>query len=57
VAEPERASGFFDRHSKDEMSRAGFKRRQTGQLPRAFTSKRPPQNSKKYYLRKHKNTF
>ena len=37
--------------------RAGFKKGQTGQLPRASTSKGPPQNSKKYYLRKHINTF
>jgi len=40
------------------ITRAGLKRWQTGQLPRASTTKRPPQKTvKHYYLRKHKNTF
>jgi len=28
-----------------------------GRYPGASTTKGPPQNSKSYYLRKHKNTF
>ena len=40
-------------------SRAGFKGgRQTGQLPRASTTKGPPQKTvKNYYLKKHKILF
>jgi len=38
--------------------RAGFKGGQTGQLPRASTTRRPPQKHfKNYYLRKHKKYF
>jgi len=38
--------------------RAGFKRGQTGQLPRASTSKEPSQKTvKNYYPRKHKKYF
>ena len=44
--------------SSYDTIKAGFKGGQTKQLPRASTTRGPPQKTvKNYYLRKHKNTF
>jgi len=51
-------ASFKKNPQKTPRRSAGFKGGQTGQLPRASTTKGPPEkNSKNYYLRKHKNHF
>jgi len=35
------------------VKRAVFKGGQTGQLPRAFTTKGPPEKSENYYIKKY----
>ena len=50
---------YYDNLNKSNTRpRAGFKGVQTGQLPRASTTKGPPEKKtvKNYYLRKHKNS-